>query len=240
MLKNNAERSEITEFALNDDKTTFTFNASQLKLDWQQQNVYNSSGNYIFELKGTLPDVGTKTVDINFTIVMTCKGSEIKWVGSSEIFTNIAYTLLDSSTDKAWTWTSINNEPPNQIDKIQPSGVDCGPVTLLIMNEDTTPMDSSIFSYDQTSFSVRASNLIGTATAQTYRLAVFFMYLDTTKGNSGTQYYTWKKPFNVDVTDPCSAQTLSDIDSFTDFTDVKYYFGEALTTIEVASRIQFR
>ena len=28
MLKNNAERSEITEFALNDDKTTFTFNAS--------------------------------------------------------------------------------------------------------------------------------------------------------------------------------------------------------------------
>jgi hypothetical protein len=79
---------------------------------------------------------------------MTCKGSEIKWIGNSEIFTNIAYTLLDSSTDKAWTWTSINNEPPNQIDKIQPSGVDCGPVTLFIMNEDTTPMDSSIFSYD--------------------------------------------------------------------------------------------
>jgi len=51
-------------------------------------------------------------------------------------------------------------------------------------------MDSSIFSYDQTSFSVGASSLVGTATAQTYKLAVFFMFLDTSKGNSGTPYYT--------------------------------------------------
>jgi len=116
-------------------------------------------------LTGTLPDVGPKSVDIKFTIVFRCRGSPITWVGSNDVFKNIEYSLFDSSTETDWTWSPINIDPPKQIDKIQPSGTDCGPVTLYILNADTTPMDASIFSYEQTSFSVRSRSLVGTATA---------------------------------------------------------------------------
>jgi hypothetical protein len=155
-------------------------------------------------LTGTLPDVGPKSVDIKFTIVFRCRGSPITWVGSNDVFKDIEYSLFDSSTETDWTWSPINIDPPKQIDKIQPSGTDCGPVTLYILNADTTPMDASIFSYEQTSFTVRSRSLVGTATAKTYNLAVFFMYLDETFGNSSTPYYTNKKEFDVIVKDPCS------------------------------------
>jgi len=95
-------------------------------------------------------------------------------------------------------------------------------VTLDIRNADATELDQSIFHFSsQTAFTVSANSLKGTATAKTYNLAVFFMYLNA---NNGVAYYTNKKTFDVVVTDPCSQQAANAI-SLAAFSDEKYYFG---------------
>jgi len=106
----NADGSAITAFTLNDadNKTTFQFDATTLQLTWQQQNIYNTAGDYIFRLTGTLVGKGSQAVDVPFKIRLRCKGSPISWAGSNDVFKNIAYTLLDASTDTTWTWPDVN------------------------------------------------------------------------------------------------------------------------------------
>ena len=105
----NADGSAITAFTLNDDKTTFQFDYKTLQLTWSQQNVYNTAGSYIFRIKGTLADKGSATVDVPFKIKLSCKGSPISWAGSSDVFKNLAYTLLDPGTETHWTWQDVND-----------------------------------------------------------------------------------------------------------------------------------
>ena len=108
-------------FALNDSKTTFTL-AQTPSLTFAQNNIYTTSGSYKLLLTGTLEGTNKiATVEILFTIDLSCKGSPINWNGSSSIFANISYSMWDPTSVTNWLWIDVNVDP-TQITTQPPSG----------------------------------------------------------------------------------------------------------------------
>ncbi len=117
-------------------------------MTFAQNNIYTTADNYKLLLTGSINDTTqTATVEMPFTIALSCKGTPISWNGSSLVFTNISYSMWDPTSVKNWLWTDINVDS-SQITTQPPSGKTCGRVVLEIRKEDTTSFESSLFVYN--------------------------------------------------------------------------------------------